>query len=602
MKIPFFFSSNRPYSDNKYSEYDEPLAEPGKVYPALYPQFGGSNAKKLDKNDILEYNRLCSENKWDIQNNMPRSFWLMNAKDREIAYKIYYKMDIRNPYFETKLFPMLNKLPRIVPYLMATRFIVLTSMFFIIPKVYEWTVPASYRCKLNPNSFKFLSMLSEEDIDPLTVDDTNVQQETFSEIISNDTHETNGDKQETVNGNNSELDGELQVDISDALSERNKVKYTVHTKTTFSEFSKSEISVVREHDEFIWLHNCLEDCEDYAGFIIPPAPPRPDFDSSREKLQKLGENEATMTKDEFAKMKQELEQEYLALFKKTVAMHEFFLCRLAAHPVFRKDSNFRIFLEYENNLSVRGKNKKEVFGSIFKRFTQTADEVLLSGQKDIDEFFDCEKNYMVEYSTHIKEAMIRSDKVCRLRQSTTDVADSYTRIAHGLEKFGQLEGAGGEKEFGRFLIRTTELFEKMKKAEARVGTDEELKEADTFRYFMRESQAAMDLLYRRRRCLANYEASNKNLERCRARNRDIPKAEKEQEEACKKFEDISKLAKTELLELKKTRISAFKRNLADLADLEIKQSNVIILYIILAKIILLQSALRSLKSTPEEKF
>ena len=40
---------------------------------------------------------------------------------------------------------------------------------------------------------------------------------------------------------------------------------------------------------------------------IPPAPPRPDFDASREKLQKLGEGEGTMTKEEFQKMKQELE-------------------------------------------------------------------------------------------------------------------------------------------------------------------------------------------------------------------------------------------------------------------------------------------------------
>lgn len=40
---------------------------------------------------------------------------------------------------------------------------------------------------------------------------------------------------------------------------------------------------------------------------IPPAPPRPDFDASREKLQKLGEGEGSMTKEEFTKMKQELE-------------------------------------------------------------------------------------------------------------------------------------------------------------------------------------------------------------------------------------------------------------------------------------------------------
>lgn len=40
---------------------------------------------------------------------------------------------------------------------------------------------------------------------------------------------------------------------------------------------------------------------------IPPPPPRPDFDASREKLQKLGEGEGNMTNEEFKKMKQELE-------------------------------------------------------------------------------------------------------------------------------------------------------------------------------------------------------------------------------------------------------------------------------------------------------
>ena len=49
---------------------------------------------------------------------------------------------------------------------------------------------------------------------------------------------------------------------------------------------------------------------------MPPAPPRPDFDASREKLQKLGEAESgQLTKEEFNKMKQELEGEYLATFK-----------------------------------------------------------------------------------------------------------------------------------------------------------------------------------------------------------------------------------------------------------------------------------------------
>ncbi len=44
-------------------------------------------------------------------------------------------------------------------------------------------------------------------------------------------------------------------------------------------------------------------------------------------------------------------REYLATFKKTVAMHEVFLQRLAAHPMLRSDVNFKVFLEYDNDVS-----------------------------------------------------------------------------------------------------------------------------------------------------------------------------------------------------------------------------------------------------------
>ena len=53
---------------------------------------------------------------------------------------------------------------------------------------------------------------------------------------------------------------------------------------------------------------------DLVPLQIPPAPPRPDFDASREKLQKLGEGEGSMTKEEFTKMKQELEAYVIFVF------------------------------------------------------------------------------------------------------------------------------------------------------------------------------------------------------------------------------------------------------------------------------------------------
>lgn len=60
----------------------------------------------------------------------------------------------------------------------------------------------------------------------------------------------------------------LLVDISDALSEKDKVKFTVHTRTTFPTYAKNDFFVVRQHEEFIWLHDRYEENEEYAGYIV----------------------------------------------------------------------------------------------------------------------------------------------------------------------------------------------------------------------------------------------------------------------------------------------------------------------------------------------
>lgn len=60
----------------------------------------------------------------------------------------------------------------------------------------------------------------------------------------------------------------LLVDITDALSEKDKVKFTVYTRTTFPTYTKKDFFVVRQHEEFIWLHDRYEENEEYAGYIV----------------------------------------------------------------------------------------------------------------------------------------------------------------------------------------------------------------------------------------------------------------------------------------------------------------------------------------------
>uniref|UniRef100_A0A8C5I1X9 PX domain-containing protein n=1 Tax=Gouania willdenowi TaxID=441366 RepID=A0A8C5I1X9_GOUWI len=345
-------------------------------------------------------------------------------------------------------------------------------------------------------------------------------------------------------------DASLLIDIPDALCERDKVKFTVHTKTTLSAFQKPEFSVPRQHEDFIWLHDTLVETEDYAGLIIPPAPPKPDFESPREKMHKLGEGEATMTKEEYTKMKQELEAEYLAVFKKTVQVHEVFLQRLSSHPNLSKDRNFQIFLEYDQDLSVRRKNVKEMFGGFFKIVAKSADEVLISGTKEVDEFFEQEKTFLLDYYSKIKDSTIKAEKMTR---SHKNIADDYIHISATLNSLSVDDST---------------------KVEGRVASDQELKLTELLRYYMRDIQAAKDLLYRRARALADYENSNKALDKARLKSKDIPQAEEHQQQCLQKFDKLSDSGKKELTIFKGRRVVAFRKNLVEMAELEIKHAKV----------------------------
>lgn len=119
-----------------------------------------------------------------------------------------------------------------------------------------------------------------------------------------------------------------------------------------------------------------------------------------------------------------------------------------------------------------------------------------------------------------------------------------------------------------------ELFERLRKLEGRMASDEDLKLSDMLRYYMRDSQAAKDLLYRRLRALADYENANKALDKARTRNREVRTAESHQQLCCQRFERLSDSAKQELMDFKSRRVSSFRKNLIELAELELKHAKV----------------------------
>jgi sorting nexin-5/6/32 len=95
----------------------------------------------------------------------------------------------------------------------------------------------------------------------------------------------------------------------------------------------------------------------------------------------------------------------------------------------------------------------------------------------------------------------------------------------------------------RFLSKISDYFEVARKTEGRTASDTDLKLSDTLRYYMRDSKAALDLLYRRTRRLADFEQENKNLDKARLKHKDEKNAEIAQQLAKEKFEKISEVAR-----------------------------------------------------------
>lgn len=44
--------------------------------------------------------------------------------------------------------------------------------------------------------------------------------------------------------------------------------YFLFPQSTLPNFKQNEFSVVRQHEEFIWLHDSFVENEDYAGYIV----------------------------------------------------------------------------------------------------------------------------------------------------------------------------------------------------------------------------------------------------------------------------------------------------------------------------------------------
>ena len=62
---------------------------------------------------------------------------------------------------------------------------------------------------------------------------------------------------------------EIKIEISDAISEKDLVKFTINVTSKVAAFT-GDFKVIRSYNDFVWLHTSLSENELYQGLLIPP--------------------------------------------------------------------------------------------------------------------------------------------------------------------------------------------------------------------------------------------------------------------------------------------------------------------------------------------
>lgn len=176
-----------------------------------------------------------------------------------------------------------------------------------------------------------------------------------------------------------------------------------------------EYHVDRTYDDFEWLQQHLftqEDVPGIQGVIFPPLPAKAQVNASAKVMKQLG---------------------FLGLgewepYRKAL---EAFLRQIAAHSILSKNKAVEIFLT-----SSDPPGRQRARKNIFNRLSQAVGEMRKEGHKDVDEFFQTERDHNLVLTGYTKTAAERFLDVVLTEQSKKTAAFHFkvwgmqTRRAH----------------------------------------------------------------------------------------------------------------------------------------------------------------------------
>ncbi|XP_038144032.1 sorting nexin-6 [Cyprinodon tularosa] len=305
-----------------------------------------------------------------------------------------------------------------------------------------------------------------------------------------------------------------------------------------------EYHVHRTYDDFEWLQQHLyaqEDVPGIQGVIFPPLPLRPQVTASAKTMKQLG---------------------FLCLgeWQPYCKALETFLRQVAAHSILSKNKAVEIFL---TNTEPPGRQKAK--RNIFNRLSQAVEEMRKEGHKDVDEFFQTERDHNLLLTAHTRAAAEKFLDVVLTEQKIAVACGHFAAALHLCVE----NGDDPEKQaFSWACVKLSEAFDSIKKNMMSVAVNDMNTLGLGLDLDSRYQESEKEMLFRRTCKLVELENARRNAERAKPVKKNAMEEVKKAAEG--EFDQICKVAKQEIVQLKQERVGLVQRSLTQWCEQQLQ--------------------------------
>ncbi|XP_078103550.1 sorting nexin-6 [Sander vitreus] len=296
-----------------------------------------------------------------------------------------------------------------------------------------------------------------------------------------------------------------------------------------------EYHVARAYDDFEWLQQHLfsqEDVPGIQGVIFPPLPAKAQVNASAKVMKQLG---------------------FLGLeeWQPYCKALETFLQQIAAHSILSKNKAVEIFLT-----SSDPPGRQRVRKNIFNRLSQAVEEKRKEGHKDVDEFFQTERDHNLVLTGCAKTAAERFLDVVQTEQKIAVACGHFSAALHLCVEPGE---DADKQAFSKACVKLSEVFDSMKKNMTSVAENNVSTLGLGLDLESRYQEAEKEMLFRRTCKLVELESARRNAEKAKP----VKKAAMEEvkKAAEMEFDHICRVAKQEIARFQGTRVEMLQQTL-----------------------------------------